>query len=78
MEWEKKGDIYLADCDIDRHDTDAVVGYLKNKYGKPHLIDKEMKGLSTTVGIPHQGEAQQPPGAYSNNAADGLTGNVQE
>lgn len=34
---ETKGDAYIADCDADRRDKFAVLGYLRHKYGIPKL-----------------------------------------
>jgi len=70
LEWEKEGSIYLADCDLDRRDTDAIVEYLKDKYQKPDLIDMEMKSISATMAVPDSREAQQPSAPYRSQPRD--------
>lgn len=33
LDLEKHDDIYVIDCDVDRHDESAVIQFLENKYG---------------------------------------------
>lgn len=36
---EEEGSAYIADCDLDRSDSGAVLEYLRRKYNRPGLID---------------------------------------
>jgi hypothetical protein len=37
-EQENAGDAFIADCHTDRNDRDAVLAYVREKYGRPWLI----------------------------------------
>lgn len=40
-ELDRRGDAYIADCDIGRRNKAGVLEYVKNKYKRPRLIDFE-------------------------------------
>jgi len=57
--WEKEKRIWIADCDISRKDSDALLAYLSEKYtlGKPTRI--EMQQCMVEFSMPHN-ESNKP------------------
>jgi hypothetical protein len=49
---EASGDAYIADTDIDRKDTGAVLQYLQNKYGLSRAMNMDMNLATATVVMP--------------------------
>jgi hypothetical protein len=49
---ESRGEAYIVDGDVNRNDKEAVLGFLKNKYGKERLMHMRMNHIVATVAVP--------------------------
>jgi hypothetical protein len=54
IELERLGMAFLVDNDVDRGDKEAVLRYLRKKYGLEDLMNLTMTYLSGTISIPDQ------------------------
>jgi hypothetical protein len=52
LELERKGKTYLADCEIDRNDENAVLSYAARKYNRPALMTFNMGSLVAYIENP--------------------------
>jgi hypothetical protein len=52
VELESQGKVFIVDSDVDRTDKDAVLSYLRSKYGIPDLVNLTMVYLSGTLDVP--------------------------
>jgi hypothetical protein len=50
---EAKGLVMIADTDLDRRNPEAILDFLRAKYGIPRLLNMDMNMASAVVGIPH-------------------------
>jgi hypothetical protein len=58
VDMEKQGKVFIVDSDVDRTDKDAILNYLRSKYGIPDIVNLAMVYLSGTLEIPdNQGGA---------------------
>ena len=53
VELESQGKAYLVDSDVDRDDKEAVLNYLRKKYGVEDMMNLTMTYLSGTMAFPH-------------------------
>ncbi len=60
VDLEIQRDIYVADCPGTRHDRQAVLRYVEDKYGVKPLIDVEPKHARVAVLVPHKNAAGRP------------------
>lgn len=51
---EAAGEAMVADTDIDRRDSNAILEYLVGKYGIQRLQNMDMNMASAIVGVPHE------------------------
>lgn len=52
LEQERKGEVYIADCDIGRKDEQAVSDYIAKKYNLQKIQVMKMNHISGTITIP--------------------------
>ena len=48
---EAAGEAYFVDCDLDRKDEEAVMAYLRTKYGRPKLCNIDLGYHAATVSV---------------------------
>jgi hypothetical protein len=51
VRFEAEGSAVVADCDVDRKDSAAVLGYLQKKLGRQKLMNMNLGYMSVAVGL---------------------------
>lgn len=59
---EQSGAAYIADCDLDRNDEEAVLRYLLRKYRRPALMPLNLGSLTAYVEVPSRPVARRGTG----------------
>lgn len=49
---EKRGEAYIADCDLDRRKRNEVMNYIRKKYGRDRLMDIDLSYHSAAMVVP--------------------------
>lgn len=52
---EAKGLVLIADTNLDRRNSEAILEFLREKYGIPKLLNMDMNMASAVVGVPRNG-----------------------
>ena len=52
---ERRGEAYVADCDLDRRKRNEVMNYIRKKYGRDRLMDIDLQYHSAAMTVPVDG-----------------------
>ncbi len=58
---EREGKAFVADTDLDRRNEGSVLSYIRNKYGRPELLDARFKKVRVAVKTPYESQGSDSP-----------------